>query len=92
MPVCVPVCASCCKKHGGGVDWTLEKTGRFDQKNPLRFVSHVFASPVLTLPTLSSALSKEEDVDTAGGEEPYDPGVRRGSNYKTPMERSKSNK
>ena len=42
------------------------------------------------LPILSSALSKEENVETPGDQEPYDPGERRGSNYKTPMERFKS--
>ena len=45
---------------------------------------------VKILPILTSALSKEETEDTPGDQEPYDPGVRRGSNYKTPMERFKS--
>merc|ERR1712037_493156 len=37
--------------------------------------------------SLSSALTKEENVETPGDQETYDPGARRGSNYKTPMER-----
>ena len=45
---------------------------------------------VKILPILTSALSKEEDVETVGDQELYDPGARRGSNYKTPMERFKS--
>ena len=45
---------------------------------------------ILVLPILISALTKEENVETPGDQETYDPGARRGSNYKTPMERFKS--
>ena len=36
---------------------------------------------------ISSGSSKEDDTETAGEQDVYDLGARRGSNYKTPMER-----
>ena len=80
---CHPSYASCQHSHGSGCHRTLEETSRLHQENHVRLVSHISLSCYL----ISSGSSKEDDTETPGEQDVYDLGARRGSNYKTPMER-----